>query len=271
MWSHFSSCPSRADRTVRERSGWDTVRGIIAGATLIALSGSLAAIAAEPAASAVLFEEHFNTDVVRTGDWLVSDASVSVDMVNGWLHISHLAGYGSWGWKDIALSLPIVVEARIRLVSDGWGYTLPLLIVDSGGSFGFEKLITYLPGDIYGWNFMDTWTQVDTIGPPLENTWVTIRAVIRCDGGELMAKGDLDATFTPVAAMSWSIPCQIDKLGFRQSWDAVCDLDYIRVSTVCFDRGADINCDGIVNVQDVIEEIQIVFMNGTVIPCALKQ
>jgi len=226
------------------------------------------AVAAKPSASMVLFEEHFNTDVVGTGDWQVSDGSVSVDMVNGWLHISHLVGDGSWGWKDVALNLPIVVEARMRLVSGGWGYTLPQLIVDSGGSYGFEKLITYLPGANFGWYFMDGWTHKDTLGPPSETTWVTIRAIIRSDGGELMAKGDMDATFTPVVAKNWSIPHQIDKLGFRQNWDAVCDLDYVRVSGVeCFDRMADVNCDGVEDVFDVIEMIEVAFSGKAVIPC----
>jgi hypothetical protein len=40
---------------------------------------------------------------------------------------------------------------------------------------------------------------------------------------------------------------------------------------VCFDRGADVNCDGIAgDVFDVVAAIDIAFSGGTVIPCASK-
>jgi hypothetical protein len=39
----------------------------------------------------------------------------------------------------------------------------------------------------------------------------------------------------------------------------------------CFDRGADVNCDGIPgDVFDVIAAIEVAFQGGTVIPCASK-
>lgn len=201
----------------------------------------------------VLLEENFNTDVIGSGDWIASDASVSVDISNGWLHI----GASGWGdWSDVAgkiinLTLPIAVEVRMRLVSGGdtgggggAGYTLPGIRLYCNPPYSGIIGITYLVADNYdwGWQFStNEFSQVHTMGPQNANEWRTIKAIIRVDGGELLAKSDMDTEFTPIVTGNWSIPNEIVKLEFAQPWDAVCDFDYIRIEAAA--QESSIWCD----------------------------
>lgn len=178
-----------------------------------------------------LLEEYFSTDVIGSGNWTASDASVYVDVSNGWLHIASDGDWDDAASKFVSLTLPIVVEARMRLVSGGYNYTLPGIGLYSGPPFSGANFITYLPGENYGWKLYE-WTNVHTMGPQNENEWMTIKAIIRVDGGELLVKSDMDAEFTSTLTRNWSIPSEIVNLVLVQNWDAVCDFDYVRVTAL---------------------------------------
>lgn len=167
--------------------------------------------------------------VLKKDDWTRSDASVSVDTINGWLHIAADGVVDDRAQKSIHFSLPIREVARMRLESGGFNYRLPALAVLYGVLDGEGVGISYLPGDTYGWEFKG-WTNIHTLAPESENVWRTVNAIIRADGGELWAKADSDTAFTLITTRSWSIPDSTIGIRFTQEWDAVCDLDYITVS-----------------------------------------
>ncbi|MBI5265910.1 MAG: T9SS type A sorting domain-containing protein [candidate division Zixibacteria bacterium] len=190
------------------------------------------------------FREDFNSDVFGSGSWSRSDASVYVNTTDGWLHIAS-DGWGDWddcADKSGTFQLPLIVEWRARLVSGGQNYTVPAFALFWGSTNAEAIHMTYLPGSGYGWHFGTLFTDIHTMGPVAENQWVTVRAVIRAEGGELLAKFDGDSAFTPVVTRTWSIPDNIVTIRFRQNWDAVCDYDYIQVTSS--DQQASGWCDG---------------------------
>jgi len=190
----------------------------------------LAIVAPQGVKADTLFNEQFSGDVFASGDWWKTDSSVSVDTSNGWMRISSNGGYDSYAEKNVSFSLPLIIEARMKLESGGQNYRLPYITLLYGSHVNDSIPITYLPGSGFGWKLKD-FTQVDTNAPPGENVWWTVKATIRSDGGELQAKSDADAAFTPITTVSWSIPNTITKIRFSQPWDAVCDLDYVVVSS----------------------------------------
>jgi hypothetical protein len=179
----------------------------------------------------VIYEEHFDTNVIGPGGWSATDASIYVDTLNGWLHIDSDGDWDDYAEKDLAFSLPVVIEIRTRLVDNhGHDYTLPL--------FGFysstfdSSWVVFLPGDEYGWAFLQGWTGVQTMGPISVNQWRTIKAIVRTDGGELWVKADSDTAFTLVIDTTWMKPSDQIRLLFKQPFDAVCDLDYVKVTSL---------------------------------------
>jgi len=48
-------------------------------------------------------------------------------------------------------------------------------------------------------------------------------------GGQLYAKSDADTGFTFVLSNPWTIPNKLIGIAFEQPWDAVCDIDFVRV------------------------------------------
>jgi hypothetical protein len=203
---------------------------------ILRICGLLALFAAGSAWAAsdtnVLYEEHFDTDVIESGDWTRSDASVYVDTAQGVLHIAPDGYHSDSAVLALEFSLPVEIETRQRLISGGRGYTLPTFTIhwDSG-----LAETVYLPdsSDGWGWKFLAAgWTQVDTMGPTSENQWRTIKQVIYPDSGSLWVKTDSDTTFSLVVTSDWSIPKQLQALSFEQPWDAVCDLDYVKVTSL---------------------------------------
>ncbi|MBU0490216.1 MAG: PKD domain-containing protein [Chloroflexi bacterium] len=184
-------------------------------------------VAASPWSGALLYEQ-FDMDVFASGDWTRSDAAVVIDISNERLHIGAGGGHGDYAEKAISITLPIVVQTRIRLVSGGQNYRLPWFGLYYGPTSDDVVNITYLPG--YGWAFKE-WTSLDIKAPAAENVWMTIKAEIRPDGGKLLAKNDADINFTFITTRSWSIPNEIVKIRYSQPWDAECDVDYVVISS----------------------------------------
>jgi hypothetical protein len=190
---------------------------------------------AEPAqlhqAGAELLNEQFSSDVFCNGEWQRTDStSVTVDTDHGWLHIAADGDYGDYASKPITIKLPIIVETRMRLVSGGEDYTLPAL------EFLYDQAampigITYNTG-LGGWLFgvSPDFTYIHTHGPSAENTWTTVRAVIRETGGELYARYDNEPDFTYVTASTFTLPNPVIQVKLRQHWDAVIDIDYITIT-----------------------------------------
>ncbi len=188
-------------------------------------------------------EEHFSSDVIGSGSWSVSDASVSVDAENGWLRIGPDGAVDDFAERCGSFPLPLVIEWRERLVSGGQNYTLPNMGFFWGPTNEQADYITYLPniidGNRYGWRFGNEWTDIHTLGPTSENQWLTVKAIIRSDGGELSAKADGDSMFTPIVTKAWSIPSEIVRFRLVQHWDAICEYDYFRASAFVPDADGD--------------------------------
>jgi hypothetical protein len=53
------------------------------------------------------------------GYWQSSEQLVYVDISNGWLHIGADGSVDDYAEKSVSVSLPITVECRMKLVSDG--------------------------------------------------------------------------------------------------------------------------------------------------------
>ena len=182
------------------------------------------------------YTEYFNVDVFSDDQWMRTDNSVSVNLIDSCLHIGADGDYDDFANKSICLPLPFVIETRMRLVSGGNNYRLPWLFLRYGNGTNDCIVITYLPTDPFGWAFAPAsspWPQhVFTNAPPSENVWWSVRARINSDGGQLYAKSDNDSTFTFVLSNTWTIPNEVIGLSFTQPWDAVCDIDFVKVDSV---------------------------------------
>jgi len=183
-----------------------------------------------PAFSDLLLDEQFSDDVFANGSWARSNTSVSVDTANGWLHFDADLGNDDYAEKAASITLPITIETRLRLISGGGDYrTAVLHIVPNDPSKTI--VLVYGSDPSMGWvfNIWGTWTGIHTQAPPSENVWITVKAVIRADGGELWAKFDSDQDFIYVTSSTWSIPTQITAIRFYQPWDSINDVDYIQI------------------------------------------
>lgn len=190
----------------------------------------------ETTPGAQLFED-FDANMFPT-TWTRSDYSVDVDAFEGFLRINDDNGYDDWAQANVSLTLPTTIEARMRLVSGGLNYLLPSIHANFGNNPTDNIHVTYLsdpwgsPGTDWGWSFGvlgQGERNADSYRAPAgENEWVTVRAIIRTDGGELQAKREYDPDFQTVATRTWSIPDTITSIRLRQPWDAVSDFDYIR-------------------------------------------
>lgn len=187
-----------------------------------------------------IFTTDFDTDVIGTGEWSASDGSVAVDVPGSLVRISADGSVDDHLERSVNLALPVVVEARIKLVSGGQNYTTPQIGLYFGPTLVDTFWITYLKnvgdGNLFGWRFglegdPAEWTNSHTLGPLSEGEWLTIKAELREDGGQLFAKRDNDASFTHVLSRSWSLTNFVTKVRFKQPWDATCEMDYISVKS----------------------------------------
>lgn len=185
-----------------------------------------------PGCSNSPLEELFSTDVFSGSDWLRTDSSVWVDQDAGWLVIGTGPGYNDAAWRDVCFTLPVTLEARMRLVSGGLNYRLPWIApVFSDGTCAWMTFLNgIVPGKHGGWNF-NGWTFVLDHGPSAENQWATITAELRTDGGSLSVKYDGDPGFTAVLTRTWTLPNRIVGIRVEQPWDSVCHVDYIRIES----------------------------------------
>lgn len=160
------------------------------------------------------------------GRWQFSDqSSVYLDRANGWLHFESDSKYDDYAYYPIdEWGLPLMVETRMRLVAGGQGYYLPVIRLYYGSGQDDNIWLTYI--NDRGWT-MYTFTGNHTYAPPSENTWVTVRAIFREDGGEIWAKYDSDTDFTYVGSDYRNVPPIITSIKIWQPWDATMDVDYI--------------------------------------------
>lgn len=182
-----------------------------------------------PAASAVLIDEPFTSDVFTGNVWARSDGSVTVQ--NGLLSI---VANGNWDdYAECSLTngnLPIVVEARLRNVSGGGSDWLP--VVESHyDTSGNRVAVGFSNASGYGWTIDPSGGPSGSFvdAPTAEGDWITYRIFLRSDGGVLCVKNDTESDFEMVATGSWQIPSTITTVRCRQAWDAVSEVDYIRV------------------------------------------
>ena len=195
-----------------------------------------------------LLMEHFNTDVIGSGDWTASDGSVNVDSENSWLRIGSNGAVDDFADKYGPFPLPLVIEWRERTYTGDPGigpyFSLPKLELWWGPSRDGSYHITYTDIDntgLGGWLF-GGWTNILTLGPTNWNQWRTVKAIIRSDGGELFVKQDGVLDFTPIATKTWTVPSEISRIRLSQNSDNVSDFDYVRVTT--FDQQTQGWCDG---------------------------
>lgn len=160
------------------------------------------------------------------GRWQFSDpSSVYLDRANGWLHFESDGKYDDYAYYPIdEWGLPLMVETRMRLVSGGQGYYLPVIRLYYGSGQDDNIWLTYI--NDRGWT-MYTFTGNHTYAPSSENTWVTVRAIFREDGGEIWAKYDSDTDFSYVGSDYRNVPPFINRIRIFQPWDATMDVDYI--------------------------------------------
>lgn len=196
-------------------------------------------------ANAATFSEDFSQDVFANGSWTRNDGSVYVNTVDGLLHIGADGGYDDGAQTNVSLTLPATIESKMNLRSGGRNYFLPSIHAYFGNGVADFIHITYLArgsdqwgwaqGNDWGWSFGIPGGQernADSFRAPAgEDQWVTVRAIIRADGGELQAKREGDPDFQTVATRTWSIPSSINSIRLRQPWDAVSDFDYVNATS----------------------------------------
>jgi hypothetical protein len=227
-----SSWTSNGTSTGKTLSGLSTsttyywqVRANNSGGTTYANGSSTAywSFTTTSVVSASYFEP-FHSDVFASSSWTRTDTSVAVQTSGSMLHVNIDGSNDDAATKTMTFNLPLTFEARMRLVSGGNNYRLPWVTFYYGSS---SLGLTYLEG--YGWVFKD-YTYITTKAPASENVWVTVRVVLRPDGGDLYARYDGDTDFTYVTSRSWSITGPITSIRISQPWDAPFDVDYVAVN-----------------------------------------
>jgi hypothetical protein len=192
------------------------------------LVGSSAALATE----VVLFQDDFSGPLT----WNYSDDSVYIKD-NSFLYIGADGAYDDWAEKPISLSLssnPIVIEQRIKLESGGLNYRLPNQWVWFEDGRNVE--VSYLQGSSDGWHFVE-YTGDNNNPVPGEDYWAVTKMVLTSTDGALYVKPDdadrgwFSTEFYGVATATWS-HSSITKIGFKQPWDSVNYVDWIKVSQV---------------------------------------
>ncbi|MBI5934024.1 MAG: hypothetical protein HY867_09975 [Chloroflexi bacterium] len=169
------------------------------------------------------FNETFTADIFRSPTWFRSDASVYV--ANGKMQFKSNGNYDSKAVMYRKFNLPVTVIMRANVVLGGENYTFPGLALHYANG-GRKIVITCLADQ--GWAFGSAFSGIHTKCPASENTWLTIKAVIRSNGGDLYAKFDGEATFTKVMSSVWTINGPLTHFRIGQPWDARVAVDYIR-------------------------------------------
>ena len=174
-------------------------------------------------------------------NWQTSGDSVAVDPVSGWMRIQPDGINSDRAFIDLTASLPIVLEARARLVRGGRNYTLPWINIFCGTAEGGGGRIDYgsaSQGLRTQWPiFVNKPDWPENLSSPRaavpsrgENVWVTTRAVIETERGLFYAKYDEDMDFTLVSEERWApVDSRVKRIAIEQPWDAQCDIEYLRV------------------------------------------
>ncbi len=241
----------------------------------VAVIAVLLTLLAQTATAQSLYFEGFNTDVFTSGSLTRSDTSVSIDVSKDWLQIGMNGLVDDFADKSGPFTLPLLIEWRVRTFSGiGSYFSLPKLELWFGPSSNDSYSITYVQDDESGnpaddgWLF-NGWSDTHTLGTTAWDQWRTVRAVIRCNGGELYAKLDGDLAFTPIMTRTWSVSSEITRIRLSQHSDDVSDFDYIVVAPAALICG-DANNSESVNISDAVYIINYIFGGGPA-PCASCQ
>ncbi len=173
------------------------------------------------------YAELFGTDVFAAGSWSRTDTSVTMDGVNGWLHIGSDGQADDYAEKQVAFAYPLTLETRLRSAG-GLDYRLPWLHLVYGPAPEQKIAISYNTTPAYGWA-LGTFTGVHTKAPPADNTWVTLRVAVRADGADLSARFDGETGFTHVVSQNWPAKSEITAIRIYQPLDAGVDVDFLRL------------------------------------------
>ena len=209
---------------------------------LAALVAVLATVGVGAGADYLYFDD-FNDPLT----WDTSDSSVYIKN-DDYLYIGTDGGYVDWAEYDINLELTsdqIAIEQRQKLESGGLNYRLPCeaFCFEDGEEFG----ITYLgtdeahPDPTHGWLF-GSWTGSHEHAVPgtgwwtsaTANYWAVTKIILNSTEAELFVKPDdlergwYSDEYYKVAQADWS-HSTITTIRFRQPWDSVCYIDYIKI------------------------------------------
>ncbi|MCK4500775.1 hypothetical protein KAU11_09770, partial [Candidatus Babeliales bacterium] len=187
----------------------------------------------------ILFVDNFNNPL----NWSTSDNTVYIKD-NTYLYTTTDGHYDDWAEKTFDINLSknynIIIEQRMKIESGGWGYRLPIQKIIFENNYILD--ITYLAETNYGWNF-DGWTKKQEPIIPgtgywtssTANYWTITKIIINSTGGELQIKPDdieknwHSNEFIKVIAKNWTHK-KINKIIFRQTWDSVNYIDYIKIT-----------------------------------------
>ncbi len=143
----------------------------------------------------IIYREDFDINVFNTTSWRKSDNSIRIQ--NGELLIGKDNSYDDFADYITSYPLPLIIESRMKLVNGGYNYRTPCLSIHYGSGTNDNIVIVYLSNKTTehgGWAFKG-WTFSDTKSLPSEDFWVTVKTIIKDDGGELFAKFDNDENY----------------------------------------------------------------------------
>ncbi len=174
------------------------------------------------------FAEEFSDPLA----WTASGASVALTP-EGLLRIAPDMSLNDFADRAVCFDLtqvPLVIEARLKLVSGGSNYRLPYLAIEFED--GNTVQATYLTAP-FGWAF-DGWTDFHGSAVPGENHWAVLRLTLTSGGGTLSVKpDDLDRgwhseDYAQVAQATWAHE-RVTRLRCEQPWDSDCLVDWVRI------------------------------------------
>ncbi|MHA1841517.1 MAG: thrombospondin type 3 repeat-containing protein, partial [Candidatus Heimdallarchaeota archaeon] len=178
--------------------------------------------------SPVIWYEPFNSEIIWDDpNWYRTGTYYSIDETNEWLHKATAGTYDDRVLYNKTLTYPFQIEMRGRLVSGGQGYTTPGLVFffENGSS----KNIKAGKGATTDW-FLLSHLFTDVYGPSGENEWWSMKAIIDSNFQALFVKSDFDSEWHSIGSTFQILDNNIVQFGAYASWDAIIDVDYIKIS-----------------------------------------
>jgi len=168
----------------------------------------------------LIYSEDFSSDIFSNSIWTHTDNSVYIDDDNGWLHISSDSNYDDYASMSFEWNFPFTIVISSRS-SGGRGYRMPAFEFYNN----LDKIFSITAGEM--WVFYQATTNTSFV-PPSDDIWWDIKVDFGINNQKLYAKSKDNSIWNFVMETNAAVDI-FTSLRIRQHWDAIIDVDYIKI------------------------------------------